>query len=332
MDKISLETIRLAQGGDESAFQEIYHKYHNYVYYYAYKLIQNEADAKDITQETFLQVYQSLPNLKNPEYLSLWIKRITYSKFYHFSIKQKEKAIEKEDLRYHLDRSDKAKNMNDAMKLDDKAVIRSMIDTLSEKQREVIQLVYYEQLTVVEIAKMLSLPEGTVKSRVFEAKKALKHKMRAFEKTEGRKITLHMDLIAPITGFALLSRLKSCFTQGISSQGVLVASTVSMVVVSSVGVNHTVHILQEQASETPVIEELPKHSFDSVYYEEEQIHNAKDAYFTLLNWASDAEHVSQKTPDEKQSVASIVNELLETDSKYVTALQNSGWMNAYQGI
>lgn len=58
MDAISVEIIKNAQNGDVEAFQEIYEKTYQHVFSYALKLSKNEADAKDIAQETYIQVYQ----------------------------------------------------------------------------------------------------------------------------------------------------------------------------------------------------------------------------------------------------------------------------------
>ena len=58
MEPISVEIIKNAQNGDVEAFQEIYEKTYQHVFSYALKLSKNEADAKDIAQETYIQVYQ----------------------------------------------------------------------------------------------------------------------------------------------------------------------------------------------------------------------------------------------------------------------------------
>ena len=166
MESIDPKLIQEVQQGDQTAFQALYDICYQHVYSYALKLSHNEADAKDITQETFLQVFQSIDKLQSPEAFPLWLNRIIYSKFHRILSKQKETAIEQDSLQYHVDHSDQAKKVNDTYLLDDKEIVRAMIDKLTAKQKEVIQLMYYEQYTSSEIAQLLNLPEGTVKSRI----------------------------------------------------------------------------------------------------------------------------------------------------------------------
>lgn len=337
MEKVSIETIRLAQGGDDKAFQEIYQQCYNHVYYYALKLTHSDADAKDIAQETFLQVYRSIHKLQNPNYFSLWLNRITYSKFMRLLDKQKETAIESDDLRYHLDQSDKAKRMNDERLLDDEEVIQEMIQRLTPKQREVMELTYYQQYTALEIAKLLQLPEGTVKSRIHEAKKALKKEIQAFEKQENRKVILHTDVVLPIVSFSLLGKLKSFLTQQGMTQTMMVTSVASMVVVSTIAVKETVAVVnnannQKDEPQTVQAASLPKKSFQPVHYQEKQIDSAKSAYYTLKAWAPDAEHVKTKSIEEKHAIQSILDELLESDSGYIKELESSGWLEAYNNL
>lgn len=336
MEKVSLETIRLAQEGDEVAFQEIYEQCYTHVYYYALKLTHSDADAKDIAQDTFLQVYRSIKNLENPDYFSLWLNRIVYSKFMRQLDKRKETAIEADDLHYHLEHSDKAKKMNEERLLDDEEIIQQMIQRLTPKQKEVMELTYYQQYTAQEIAKLLQLPEGTVKSRIHQAKKALKTEIETFEAQENRKIILHTDALLPVVSLSFLGKLKSWLSKQGMTQTMMVASATSLVLISGVAIKNTsdaANNLQEkgeaQSLQTPA---LPKKAFEPVRYQEKQIDSAKSAYYTLMAWAPDAEHVKTKTKEEKQVIQSVLKELLESKSSYIQQLEANGWMEAYNNI
>lgn len=336
MEKVSLETIRLAQEGNEEAFQEIYEQCYTHVYYYALKLTHSDADAKDIAQDTFLQVYRSIQNLENPDYFSLWLNRIVYSKFMRQLDKRKETAIEADDLHYHLEHSDKAKKMNEERLLDDEEIIRQMIQRLTPKQKEVMELTYYQQYTAQEIAKLLQLPEGTVKSRIHQAKKALKTEIETFEAQENRKIILHTDALLPVVSLSFLGKLKSWLSKQGMTQTMMVASATSLVLISGVAIKNTsdaANNLQEkgeaQSLQTPA---LPKKAFEPVKYQEKQIDSAKSAYYTLMAWAPDAEHVKTKTKEEKQIIQSVLKELLESKSGYIQQLEANGWMEAYNNI
>lgn len=328
MEQISTEIIQRAQQGDEDAFQKIYDQYYKHVYTYALRLSKNDADAKDIAQETFLQVYRSIQTLQKPDYFPLWLNRIVYSKFHRVISKQKETAIEQDSLAYHVDNSEKAKQWNDHHLLDDEDVIHQMIKKLSDKQREVINLVYYEQYTANEIAKLLKLPEGTVKSRIFEAKKALHKQIKEFERIENRKLELHSDVLIPAGAFALLAKCKHLFQHTSFAQKMLVVSMTSMVVVSTVAVSQTLPYLQNAEAETK--EPLSKPVFHAVIYQKQTIDNAKSAYYALMKWAPDAQHIAKKSDEEKAEIRPVLEELKSINSPYYQLLLKDGWIQAFE--
>lgn len=328
MEPISPKLIQEVQKGDQSAFQTLYDLCYQHVYSYALNLSHNEADAKDITQETFLQVYQSIHKLQSPEAFPLWLNRIVYSKFHRILAKQKETATEQDTLQYHVDNSEQAKKVNDAYLLDDKEIIRNMIDKLTEKQKEVIRLMYYEQYTSNEIAVLLQLPEGTVKSRIFEAKKALQKQIKEFEKTENRKLVLHTDTLLPMGVLAFLTKIKDYFKYSSSSQKLLIASMTSMVIVSTTAVANTLPYIQQSHQEEE--QEPMREIFRPVNYHEEPIENAKEAYFTLMKWAPDKAHVEKKTKEEKAELNAVIAELKRVQSPYYQLLIKDGWLDAFE--
>lgn len=328
MEPISVELIKAAQNGDEQAFQTIYEKAYPHVYSYALRLCKNEADAKDIAQETFIQVYQSIQDLQRPEAFPLWLNRIVYSKFHRILSKQKETAIEQDQLEFHVDQSDKAKQINDSYLLDDKAIIHNMINQLSEKQREVIRLMYYEQYTTSEIAEYLNLPEGTVKSRIFEAKKSLQKQIKAFEQAEQRKLILHTDALLPATTIALLAKIRDILHHSSLYQKLLAFSCASMVVFSTAAVSQTIPYVQNH--DEPSEESLPKPVFHAVNVQDITINNAQSAYYFLMDWAPDKAHLNKKTAAEKQEVQAIIMELKQMNSPYYQRLLDDGWLQEYE--
>lgn len=328
MEPISPKLIQEVQQGDQAAFQTLYDLCYQHVYSYAFNLSRNEADAKDITQETFLQVYQSIHKLQSPEAFPLWLNRIVYSKFHRILAKQKETAIEQESLQHHVDHSERAKKINDTYLLDDKEIIRNMIDKLTAKQKEVIQLMYYEQYTSTEIAELLQLPEGTVKSRIFEAKKALQKQIKEFEKNENRKLILHSDSLLPLGFAAFFMKIKDYIKYSSASQKLLIASMTSMVIVSTTAVANTLPYIQQSTKEEE--QEPAHHIFRPVNYHQEAIENAKEAYFTLMEWAPDQAHVMKKTAEEKKEVIAVIEELRRIQSPYYELLIRDGWLEAFE--
>jgi len=327
VNNVSVETIKCAQQGDAKAFQELYDMCYQHVYSYALKLSHNEADAKDIVQETFLQVFQSIADLQKPEYFPLWLNRIVFSKFHRMLSKRKETAIEQSVLQFHVDQSDEVKIMNDTYVLDDEEILLAMIEGLSEKQRNVIKMMYYDQFTISEIAAILHLPEGTVKSRIAEAKKSLRKQVMEFEKREQRKLEFHADALLPMAALSIFAKLKDFFTRFSMTQKMLAVSALSMVVVSTTAVVQTLPYLQNLHNEAAEI--VLRQKFQPVIYQNETIDNAKSAYYTLMKWAPDAEHVKKKTKQEKEAIRPLMEELRSIDSPYYHLLWKDRWMEAY---
>lgn len=191
-----------------------------------------------------------------------------------------------------------------------------------------IQLVYYEQYTANEISALLHLPEGTVKSRIFEAKKALRKQIKEFERNEHRKLELHADTLLPFGAVAIMAKLKSLFTHSTLSQTMLAASVASMVVVSTVAVSQTLPYIQDAKEETEEV--LPKTAFRPVHYQSITIDNAKSAYYELMKWAPDASHIAKKSPQEKVEIQPLLEELKNIESPYYQLLIKDGWIEAFE--
>lgn len=322
MNKVSDETILRAQEGDASAFQEIYEAYYNYVFYHALKLCKNEANAKDVTQDVFIQVYRYIKNLREIDCFNVWLNRIVHSRFIKFIKKNKEVALESQDLNYFIEKSNSAKGQHFKTTLKDDEVLQMLIGRLSKKQSEVLSLMYFKQYTIPEISKIVGCPEGTVKSRLDYAKKMLAKEVRAFEKLEGRKLSFGADMLLPTASLGLIARITHVFHSSLasSSQALLVASASSMVVMSAVAIHETNNYIKQ--NEVP---QLVNNTFEAVVYEDETVSTAKQAYYELLNWSTSAD------PEGKEEIIPIYESLQKTNSEYYELLkQNVQWNTAYK--
>lgn len=199
--------IEEIKAGNEEAFNQLYEKYHRMVYYVAYKTMRNEADAHDVVQETFLQIQKSIHTVQNPQYLQLWINRIVVNKCNRMYAKRKYVLLEEDD-------KDPAWNIqsNDIESLpkeytrfqNDQELLCAFIDELPPAQRLMITLMYFEQLSISEIAEVCNIPEGTVKSRCKVARDTLKKKIELYEKQQHVKLDFHaFGLSALLTGALL---------------------------------------------------------------------------------------------------------------------------------
>ena len=206
MDKTALiNTVKRAQEGDSNAIGELYTEFYNSVYYFAKKTVKDDDLALDITQETFLEVIKTINSLKAPEAFSTWLRQITYHQCTRYFRKSKDVLIEEDEEGHSIldtmaDESEDSIPQEVYEKKEFRETVLSMVDKLTEEQRAVVILYYYDELSVKKIAEIQGVSEGTVKSRLNYARKALRCSVEDYEEKTG--IKLHgISLLPLITMF-----------------------------------------------------------------------------------------------------------------------------------
>lgn len=150
---------------DQSALSELYQQFGGLVYSIALRVVQNSTLAEEVTQDTFLKVWNQ-PASWDPERgrFASWLLTITrYTAIDRLRKEQRrplQNAVELDELRVG-----KRGLMDDENWLDGR-VLRTLIDRLPPEQVQVIELAFYEGLSHSEMAEYLNLPLGTVKTRV----------------------------------------------------------------------------------------------------------------------------------------------------------------------
>jgi len=152
---------------DQNAFQTFFYIYKNRLYYYFYKLLENQEDAEELTMETFFRIYRNAGTFRGGSKVSSWVFGIARRVCLEH-LKEKNKSIKTLEL-YEGDAVSEGSPINEDVEL-----VRKAIEKLAPYEREVLFLAYYEELPYEDIAKVLDIPVGTVKSRVFNAKAKLK--------------------------------------------------------------------------------------------------------------------------------------------------------------
>ena len=195
MQKENLSSlVAKAQAGDNQALNDLFTETYNDVYYFALKTIKNETLAADVTQDTFVTIFQNIGSLNDPVAYPAWSRQITYRHCLQYLKKQDREATveENEDGTTIFDilEEDKAEFIPEENldKDDFKKTILDMIDSLPEEQRTAVILYYYDELSVKEIAEIQGVTEGTVKSRLNYARKAIKASVESYEKKHNVKL------------------------------------------------------------------------------------------------------------------------------------------------
>ena len=189
MEKAQLiEIIQKSKDGDMEAMEKLLLHAHTSVSYQCRKMIKNEQDAEDMTQEILVTVYQKLDTLKEPAAFYQWLKRITATRCINTLTRTHVELQFAEDEEGHsiLDTLEEM----DERKVPDKwmdnrettRMIAEIVDGLPEAQRLCTLMFYYSEMSVKEMANTLNVPENTVKSRLNYARKAIKEKVQEYEK------------------------------------------------------------------------------------------------------------------------------------------------------
>jgi RNA polymerase sigma-70 factor (ECF subfamily) len=186
--KIGREVIDSCKAGDHKAFGEVVLAYQRRVYNIAYRMLGNKEEAKDLAQEVFLSVFESIKTLREEVKFEPWLIQITvnhcrnrwkYLKRRKYSQSDSlDDPIETEDgeiPKQIYDPSDNPETLLEKKMIQD--LIQRGLLQLKEEQRELIVLRDLQGLSYEEIGKLFSLPEGTVKSKIHRARMDLKEQL-----------------------------------------------------------------------------------------------------------------------------------------------------------
>ena len=176
------DLIRKAKQGDMLAFEELILKHEKIVYNLAFRMMNHSEDAMDISQEVFLKAYRSLSNFDERSAFSTWLYRITHNTCIDEIRKRKgkqtyslEEDLESEDGSMQRQVADDGDTPEESlMRKEQKSEILRALDTLSEEHKAAIILRDVKGMSYEEIAEILELSLGTVKSRINRARNQLK--------------------------------------------------------------------------------------------------------------------------------------------------------------
>lgn len=171
--------IEKVLGGDANAFEELVLKYEKTVYNLALRMVGDRDDAFDMTQEAFIKAYGSLSSFRGDSKFSVWIYRITTNVCLDFLRSKSRKqqvslTVSDDDEDAQLDIPDPSSDPE--QQLMQKISMQSVeegLKTLPDKQRQILVMRELGGMSYAEIGAALSLEEGTVKSRIFRARKRL---------------------------------------------------------------------------------------------------------------------------------------------------------------
>ena len=168
--------VLLIINGNEDAFSELISRYTNMLYSVVCNMISDHFTAEDIVQETFIDGYFQLSRLKDPSKFASWLYGIAKHKALRYITRHKPTASI-DDLSEKL-YSNNTSPENRLLRKEKQQRIKTAIDSLSEKNKIVFVMHYLQNKSVSQIANKLCVSEGTVKSRLYEARNKLKGELQ----------------------------------------------------------------------------------------------------------------------------------------------------------
>lgn len=181
------ELIMRIQSGDMNAFGQLFEKYKNEAFKYSYLIIGNKHISEDIVQEAFINCYTQIKSLKNQEQFKSWFFKMLTRIAWRYSKKEK-KSIPVDNIFEKADDEKNDESINQYIRKEQADILHEEIEKLDIKQKTVIILYYFNDLTVKEIANIMGCFEGTVKSRLYSARRKLKNNLGRIDRYENSKM------------------------------------------------------------------------------------------------------------------------------------------------
>ena len=161
--------VEQVAAGDRVAMQVLYARHHLRIYRFVLRIVNDAATAEDLTSDAFLDVWKDASRFKGRSQVSTWILSIA---------RYKALAALRRRTNDRLDNVIACSIPDDAdgpeailQKENESAILRQCLTQLSPAHREVIDLVYYHEKSIAEVAEIIGAPQNTVKTRMFHARK-----------------------------------------------------------------------------------------------------------------------------------------------------------------
>jgi RNA polymerase sigma-70 factor, ECF subfamily len=167
---------RIAQG-DRLAMQVLFARHHVRVYRFVLRLVRSESSAEDLISEVFLDVWRQADRFEGRSAVSTWLLAIARFKALSSMRRRPDEELDEETAAAIEDTSDTPEVS--LQKKDKSELLRQCLEQLSRDHREVIDLVYYHEKSIEEVAEIVGIPEATVKTRMFYARKKLSELLKA---------------------------------------------------------------------------------------------------------------------------------------------------------
>ncbi|MDD1530493.1 MULTISPECIES: sigma-70 family RNA polymerase sigma factor [Bradyrhizobium] len=167
-DDMLLESIA---DGNRTAMHILYCRHNVRVYRFILRIVRDATAAEDLVSQVFLDVWRTAGQFQGRSQVSTWLLSIARFKALTAMRQRRFEDIDQEDVRQIPDGNDTPETSLD--RSDTSAILRACVQKLSPAHREIINLIYYHEKSVEEVGQIIGIPQSTVKTRMFYARKQL---------------------------------------------------------------------------------------------------------------------------------------------------------------
>jgi len=316
------------QSGNQDAFAQLYHEFYTSFFYMALKLTNNEADAHDAVQDTFISIQKNINSLKNADVAIVWMKQILFNRCKNMFRKNRgiymdEGALAAMDL---ADEHEDSIPYEVIRKQSDREVVLGLLANIPYIYRVVLILKYYDDAKMSEIAKVLDIPEGTVKSRLRTGKKLLKEQINLYEEHTNEKVPFHF---IPV-GLCLFMEFKRDAEKGTTRKektmrafhGITFKMALCAVLAIVCGASAvTFGYLTRDKRNTSGLSDLRETGLSD-----------QEVYFYLRKEAHCDEDLNAMSKEELAKLHPYVEQLKTNKGPFYKLLWQEGWLSAYETL
>lgn len=162
---------------DQGALRTLYARHQVRIYRFIVRLVRIEAVAEELTNEVFMEVWHNAGKFEKRSSVSTWMLSIAHNRAVSSLRKRRETNWDEDGAKEIADEDDNPEVT--AQKADKGALLRKCLEQLSDEHREIIDLVYYHEKSIAEVSAVVGIPEATVKTRMFYARKRLSEIMKS---------------------------------------------------------------------------------------------------------------------------------------------------------
>jgi RNA polymerase sigma-70 factor, ECF subfamily len=174
------QLVKASQNGDQDAFAFLVQRHQRRVFNLSLRILQDYDEASEITQEVFLAAWQGLPSFRGEARFPTWLYRIAYN----CSLRQLERRKRERALQAAIQAEQILEEVNKEKQAEDflerrarQAMVREQMEKLPAKYRSVLILRHLQEMTYEEMADILTMPIGTIKTHLFRARHLLKGRL-----------------------------------------------------------------------------------------------------------------------------------------------------------